>query len=211
MPWLIPMGLEVPCHLLVLGPCSPGTGGHPLLPRFLFRSEVAAFAQGASVGRAVALGGYGLAWFVLACPQGLKTRVRKCPKSERAALQKCLDRSGRGGAEQGDSGTRQLRCSTGGSAAAWSTPGHHTAGFVVWKAGVWAGVELTASAPCSSRAAAGSAPRNSGEWCLKDNPPFPQPPPDESQWEQSPSSAMVVVVEIRSFSPWQRLRMMMMM
>lgn len=65
------------------------------------------------MGRVVALGGHSLAWFVPACPQGLETRVRKCPKSERAALQKCLDRSGREGAEQGDGGTWWLGCGAG--------------------------------------------------------------------------------------------------
>lgn len=55
------------------------------------------------------------AWFVLACPQDPETRVRKCPKSERAALPKsALTRSGQGRLE----GQSRGRCKPGGSEAA---------------------------------------------------------------------------------------------
>lgn len=95
--------------MTALPPClsQPGAGGCVLLPRFLFLSAVAAFAQGASAGQegaaAARRGAPPLPGFSSPCPghassaSGPGCWAGAYPKSERAALQKCLDEERAGG------------------------------------------------------------------------------------------------------------------
>lgn len=95
--------------MTALPPClsQPGAGGCVLRPRFLFLSAVAAFAQGASAGQegaaAARRGAPPPPGFSSPCPghassaSGPGCWAGAYPKSERAALQKCLDEERAGG------------------------------------------------------------------------------------------------------------------